>query len=337
MFSGSLVSTAPAVFTNIYKLLGDVYLPLCHRVDENAEPRLAEQLSYSLDCLVEALRVARSSLARDVVLKTCPLAAGLEDMEDVAARHPEVVKEVEECLRQWCEQVEQLLAECSHLRRESEDMGPRSELEYWKCRRAKFGHLIDQMKGSEIQALLKILKTTKCKALKQWNIVEKKLIQAWNESKDCVKYLETLDQYCQPLHSADPVRTPQDPELVEGLNLDDFQIFLDTDQLEETLRTSISASNVPLILFWDQHGVFLEDYTERGTMLNPESYSCLWKHGLKMKLKMSKRIGLLSKRVILIHNKAIARYQTTDQTLQDIDFEVIPHPTYSSVLLPCYC
>ena len=47
--------------------------------------------------------------------------------------------------------VNKVLAESEQMRRESDNIGPRAELQYWKDRMAKFSSLIDQIKGSDVK------------------------------------------------------------------------------------------------------------------------------------------------------------------------------------------
>jgi len=44
----------------------------------------------------------------------------------------------------WCKVVERVLAESDLIRKESDDVGPSTELDYWKARMAKFNRCAQQ-------------------------------------------------------------------------------------------------------------------------------------------------------------------------------------------------
>ena len=52
------------------------------------------------------------------------------------------------------------------MRREADDIGPRAELDHWKKRMSRFNHLLDQIKGSEVMAVLGCLHANKSKLIK---------------------------------------------------------------------------------------------------------------------------------------------------------------------------
>jgi len=78
----------------------------------------------------------------------------------------------------------------------------------------------------------------------------------------------------------------------------------------------------------------LEHYREKEQTLNGAAYSAM----LKAKLKPAihhKRRRLLSKTAFLHHDTAsLCVTVTTLETIQNLKFEVLPHPPYSSDLIP---
>jgi len=52
------------------------------------------------------------------------------------------------------------------MRKEADDIGPRAELDHWKKRMSKFNYLLDQIKGSEVKAVLGVLHAAKSKLIK---------------------------------------------------------------------------------------------------------------------------------------------------------------------------
>ncbi len=128
------------------------------------------------------------------------------------------------------------MAESEQMRRESDNIGPRAELQYWKDRMAKFSSLIDQIKGQQVKTGQKItsifsvfflqskiffsvlvcLQVAKSNTLKHWQELDIKITTLANEAKDNVKYLYTLDKYCEPLYSSDPVSSTSPFSKVKG-------------------------------------------------------------------------------------------------------------------------
>ena len=45
---------------------------------------------------------------------------------------------MEELMRNWIKQINQVLTESEQIRREADDIGPSAEVNYWKTRLAKF-------------------------------------------------------------------------------------------------------------------------------------------------------------------------------------------------------
>jgi len=89
-----------------------------------------------------------------------------------------------------------------------------------------------------------------------------------------------------------------------------------------------------LTVFRDSKGPILEDYLEKGRMINSARYSDLLANNLKPAVH-TKRRGLLSKKVLLLHDNA--RPHTASQTIETINhlgFEVLEHPAYSPDLAP---
>ena len=103
---------------------------------------------------------------------------------------------------------------------------------------------------------------------------------------------------------------------------------------KKKFKTQPSAGKLMLTVFWDSQGPLLEHYHERGTTINSVRYSEMLTAKLKPAIR-SKRRGLLSKGVVLLHDNARPHTAAhTAETLQKLNFEVLDHPPYSPDLAP---
>ena len=89
-----------------------------------------------------------------------------------------------------------------------------------------------------------------------------------------------------------------------------------------------------LTVFWDSKGPILEDYLEKGRTINSARYSDLLANNLKPAVR-TKRRGLLSKKVLLLHDNARPHTAShTVETINHLGFQVLEHPAYSPHLTP---
>ncbi|UYV75489.1 hypothetical protein LAZ67_13000393 [Cordylochernes scorpioides] len=98
-------------------------------------------------------------------------------------------------------------------------------------------------------------------------------------------------------------------------------------------KVTISAGKVMAIVFWDCKGVLLVDYLPPNTTVNAARYcEVLTKHRDAIKRK---RPGLLSRKVLLVHDNARPHAARTTQTLlENFKLEIFTHPPYSPELAP---
>ncbi|CAF5189300.1 unnamed protein product, partial [Rotaria magnacalcarata] len=162
-----------------------------------------------LNNFVATLNSAQESINERILLKPCDK-IDLTQIQNTAdyisiASNSESLASIEETMKIWIKQMEQVLAESEQIRREADNIGPRAELDYWKKRMTKFNFLLDQIKGQDVKAVLTILQTAKSKLIQQWKLLDGKITDAANEAKDNVRYLYTLEKFCEPLYNSDPV------------------------------------------------------------------------------------------------------------------------------------
>ena len=103
---------------------------------------------------------------------------------------------------------------------------------------------------------------------------------------------------------------------------------------KKSSKTQPSAGKLMLTVFWDSQGPVLEHYQERDTTINSAWYSEMLTDRPKPAI-WSKRRGLLSKGVVLLHEYSHPQTAAhTAEKLQKLKFVVMAHPPYSPDLAP---
>ncbi|KAI9206840.1 dynein heavy chain and region D6 of dynein motor-domain-containing protein [Polychytrium aggregatum] len=177
-----------------------------------------------LEKFVEDLDVAMVNLHDSVQLHPCTidLDAYKKPSDYPNAVHaPEVIDALEGLVTEWCKQIEQVLAESEQMRKEADDIGPNAELAHWKARMVKFNSITDQLKSPICKKVIGILNAVKSRTLlRTWKDLDNRVTDAANESKDNVKYLYTLERFCDPLYQSDPVgMVPAIPGLINAIKM----------------------------------------------------------------------------------------------------------------------
>ena len=151
----------------------------------------------------------------------------------------EVVGHYHDLLAEWCETIEQYLAESQKKENggrgdDNEDGGggtqkkggahdrndgPWTELEYWRRRMQRLTNIMEQLKTKECKQVLGVLASyTKGGSdqgsvqghavyalLRRWKAIDVSITEAANEAKDNEKYLKTLEKFIEPLYEDDPM------------------------------------------------------------------------------------------------------------------------------------
>ncbi|XP_075442369.1 dynein axonemal heavy chain 5 isoform X3 [Ascaphus truei] len=212
-----LDTSGHSLLKSVESLLSNIFIPALksmeHGWGELVGPQQATNVRQdflgSLEGFVDVLTGAQQSLMEKVNLEKCETydlgtLKGPADYLSVA-NSTEGLERIESCMRVWIKQIEQVLAESNQLRKEADDLGPRAELDHWKKRLSKFIYLLDQLKSPEVKAVLGVLTAAKSKLLKSWRQLDTRITDSANEAKDNVKYLYTLEKFCDPLYNSDPV------------------------------------------------------------------------------------------------------------------------------------
>ncbi|TNN79750.1 Dynein heavy chain 5, axonemal [Liparis tanakae] len=211
-----LDTTEVGLLKSVEQLLSEIFIPtlrkMKHGWGEPASPQaqaVKQDFISSLESFVSVLAGAQESLQEKVTLRECDtfdlrVLKGPSDYM-AAANSTETTEKIEACMKVWIKQIEQVLAESDQLRKEADDLGPRAELDHWKKRMSRFNYLLDQLKSPDVKAVLGVLLMAKSKLIKSWRELDTRITDAANEAKDNVKYLYSLEKFCDPLYNSDPV------------------------------------------------------------------------------------------------------------------------------------
>ena len=176
VYFGSLESNGDGLLGAVEKLLGSVFVPAlssCEKWGNLTGPEgqvVKSSFLSKLSSFVAVLANARASIANTVKLSPCQseALASLSSPSDIlaAAGEPGLVEAAESCVQTWYKEIEQTLTESEQMRKESDDVGPRAELEHWKKRMAKFDSLTTCVKSPHCRAVINVLVAAKSKLLK---------------------------------------------------------------------------------------------------------------------------------------------------------------------------
>ena len=98
-------------------------------------------------------------------------------------------------------------------------------------------------------------------------------------------------------------------------------------------KTQRSAGKVMASVFWDAHGIIFIDYLEKGKTITGEYYATLLDK-LNQEIK-EKRPHLKKKKLLFHHDNASPHTSVVSMAkINDLRFELLPHPPYSPDLAP---
>ncbi|XP_053253117.1 dynein axonemal heavy chain 5 isoform X2 [Podarcis raffonei] len=297
------------LLNSVQQLLSDIFIPALKTMNygwgESSGPQkganIKQDFIASLEGFVSVLSGAQQSLMEKVNLKKCETydLKTLKGPADylVASNSTETLERIEACMKVWIKQIEQVIAENSQLRKEADDLGPRAELDHWKKRLSKFNYLVDQLKTSDVKAVLGVLTAAKSKLLKSWRELDTRITDAANEAKDNVKYLYTLEKCCDPLYNSDPVTMVDAiPGLIHAIKMIHSisryyntsekitSLFVKvTNQMITACKAYITNNNTATI--WDQPQDVVLEKIQAAIRLKQEYQNCF--HKTKQKLEQS--------------------------------------------------
>eukprot|EP00105_Crassostrea_gigas_P037004 XP_019921152.1 PREDICTED: dynein heavy chain 8, axonemal [Crassostrea gigas] len=219
IFFGYLdMNQSSGILSAFESVLASVYLPAMKaysrwgELEESPQGRKTKKhFIDNFDNFLMYLRSAQANSGEGVRLaKNTSEKVNLKEIKTVSdcipiSSNPDIVADMEDLASTWCKQIEQILAESDQMRKEADDTGPLAELEHWRQLMARFNALLEQIKSHECRIVINILNVARSKVLRKWRDLDKRITDNANEAKDNVKFLYTLEKYCEPLYHCDPI------------------------------------------------------------------------------------------------------------------------------------
>ncbi|XP_027143184.1 dynein heavy chain 5, axonemal isoform X2 [Larimichthys crocea] len=301
-----LDTTDMGLLKSVEQLLSEIFIPTLRKMNhgwgETASPQaqaVKQDFISSLESFVSVLAGAQESLQEKVTLKECDtfdlrVLKGPSDYM-AAANSTESTEKIEACMKVWIKQIEQVLAESDQLRKEADDLGPRAELDHWKKRMSRFNYLLDQLKSPDVKAVLGVLLMAKSKLIKSWRELDTRITDAANEAKDNVKYLYSLEKFCDPLYNSDPVSMVDAiPGLINAIKMiHSISRYYNTSEKITSLFVKVTNQMITACKayitnngsnsIWDQPQQLVVDKIKAAIHLNQEYQRCF--HRTKEKLE----------------------------------------------------
>ncbi|XP_026149068.1 dynein heavy chain 5, axonemal isoform X2 [Mastacembelus armatus] len=307
-----LDTTEVGLLKSVEQLLSEIFIPTLRKMNhgwgELASPQaqaVKQDFISSLESFVSVLAGAQESLHEKVTLKECDTfdLRVLKIPSDymAAANSTETTEKIEACMKVWIKQIEQVLAESDQLRKEADDLGPRAELDHWKRRMSRFNYLLDQLKSSDIKAALGVLLMAKSKLIKSWRELDTRITDAANEAKDNVKYLYSLEKFCDPLYNSDPVSMVDAiPGLINAIRMiHSISRYYNTSEKITSLFVKVTNQMITACKayitnngsnsIWDQPQQVVTDKIKAAIHLNQEYQQCFHKTKEKLEQTPSER------------------------------------------------
>lgn len=120
------------------------------------------------------------------------------------ARNRELITKAELTFATWMRQMKSVVMESQQVRKDSSDVGPLDELEYWRSMLAKFSSITEFVATKEFNNFHKALKLSKSKWVQKWKEIDNSITCALNIASDNVRYLSSMERFWQPLYTAAP-------------------------------------------------------------------------------------------------------------------------------------
>eukprot|EP00760_Papus_ankaliazontas_P006643 PhM_4_TR1311/c1_g1_i1/m.52782/K10408/DNAH; dynein heavy chain, axonemal len=209
-------SFEPDVLKSFEVLLQDVYTPALQRMTRWGKNSEQEKESFltNVSRYTENLQEVQTSKSEDTELQ-------LPEEQHISAmmpgtsggKHksadPKVLPPLTACVEQWIGEIEQVIDSVPQYTEDAqnvpESVGPMSEIDIWRKRNARLMRIVDQLQRKPMQDTLRILRENRQPIMQQrWPELDAHLTEALSETKENVKYLNSLEKYFEIISTQTP-------------------------------------------------------------------------------------------------------------------------------------
>ncbi len=205
----SPLGTIESILSQSYRPMLDQY-DNWGKVDDEQKNDFISEIGSFITNINEAL----SSFASGLELRSPDpkIIRAVEIKAHRTALPTEAVEHFETLLNEWCNQIERYLKQPAQAGSDTDDVGPRGELEFWRGKMQKLTSVTEQLKRPDCKQVISVLSAlTKANTdpnkqnivnlLRRWKLIDVEITESANEAKDNVKYLFTLERFIDPLYT----------------------------------------------------------------------------------------------------------------------------------------
>lgn len=185
--------------------------------------KFTTEMAQIIESLSGGIELMRSDEINAIIPGEGSVINLFEFMKD--PKHLKLIPVAEQLMEAWTKQIEAFIdatVDLGSSEKESEDPGPRTELDYWRTRMQRIASITEQLKTLHCRTVLGILhfvntartghphpqqvELDKARVLvsgqvRRWKLLEISVHEAAAEARDNVKYLSSLDKNLEPLYS----------------------------------------------------------------------------------------------------------------------------------------
>jgi dynein heavy chain len=214
LFYGEIVDSSLDTFKS---LLSFTYAPLFSESSEWGDTNEEQKAEFKdeLNKFVYNLTSAIESISGGLELIPLSLshAESLDPSDNSSiSQNPEAITHVVEMLEQWCGQIAKFISTRETASNQHDFGGPKGEIEYWRARTRHLSSIIEQFKRNDCRFAVGILssfakganepeKSNTISLMRRWKQIDIETTEAFNEARDNLKYLSTLQRFIEPLYS----------------------------------------------------------------------------------------------------------------------------------------
>lgn len=224
---GSALGTIEAILSQTYRPILDNY-DQWGRVDETQKSDFINEVKSFIGNISESLNVLSTGLE---LKSPDPRYIKTIDPKTQRITYPtEAYESFEVLLGEWCDEIEAFMERPLHPV-DTEDVGPKWELEHWRSRMQKLTSITEQLKRPDCRHIINILslltknnadmsKQNLINLLRRWKQIDLNITELANEAKDNVKYLFTLQRFIEPLYFGTPESVAETlPALINSIKM----------------------------------------------------------------------------------------------------------------------